>query len=168
MKEKILRPSHEEFVDLVKAEFFFLETKYGFRKKWHSTDHFHVTYFNEYLKIHVIGWGYGESASLIIFFGEEELPLYKYMTPFSKKLTTATGKKQLDDLKECAYRLKNECGEILEGNFTCLLPYRPFPDAEKIWQKRDYVEIVKQLQNINIPLSEAWKNRFEHAKKNVH
>ncbi|EJZ43757.1 hypothetical protein [Leptospira licerasiae] len=167
MKKPIVRPSHKEFVDLAETEFLFLEVEYSFRKEWDSVDAFHVTYSNSYLKIHIRGWSYGEYAYVTIFFGEEELPYHEYITSFSKKLTPTTGKNQLDDLKEYAYRLKFECREILEGNFTCLIPYRPFPNAEKVWRKRDYSEIVRQLQNVSLPLSEAWSNRLEHAKKNV-
>jgi hypothetical protein len=139
----------------------------GFKKKWSKDDAFSITYAYKSMSVHIWGWGYGESGHISLNIGEEKLPYHEYATPLNKKLTESTGKKQLDDLKEHAYRLKNECQQILKGDLSSLLPYRPFPNAENLWQKRAFAQIVQQLQNSKVPLTETWKNRYEHALKNA-
>jgi hypothetical protein len=99
--------------------------------------------------------------------GDEQLPFFRVMTPLTEKLLGTTGKPQLDDLQELALRLEKEGADFLRGDFTRMLPYRPFPYAEELWWKRDYSTLVDRLRKCEMPLSAEWQNRLEHASKNT-
>jgi hypothetical protein len=165
--KNILRPSHEEYVKFVEKEFSFLEIEFGYQNKWDAKDKFKVVYTGQSISVHIWGWGYGESGHISINLGEEQLPFTEFVTPFKKKLTESTGKPQLDDFKEYAYRLRNECQEILKGNLSPLDPYRPFPNAEKLWFDRAFAKIIELVESNKKPLSKKWQTRYEYALKNV-
>lgn len=167
MKKEIQRPSHTEYVKFVEDEFAFLESEYGYKKKWDDNDKYRVSYSGTIMSAHLWGWGYGESGHMSINLDKEELPYSEYVTSFDKKLTESTGKPQLDDFRECAYRLKNECQSILKGDLSVLDPYRPFPNAEELWFKRDFSMIIEQIEKNKKPLSKKWQNRYEYALKNA-
>jgi hypothetical protein len=166
MSREIQRPGHDEYVEFMEEEFRFLEKDYGFIKAWDKDDGFRVVYSGGKIRVHIWGWGYGESGHLSVNLGEEELPYSELVTSFQTNLTESTGKPQLDDLREHAYRLKNECAELLDGNLSVLIPYRPFPNAEELWFKREFSTIVELLQDVEEPLSDKWKTRYEYALKN--
>ena len=166
MKKEIKRPSHDEYAKFVESEFSFLETDYGFNKIWDQQDRFRVVYTGGQISVHVWGWDYGESGHVSLNLGNEELPYAKYVTSFERKLTESTGKRQLDDLKEHAHRLRFECKEILRGDLSSMLPLRPFPNAEELWFKRDFVKIIKNLKDSEKTLSPLWQSRYEYALKN--
>ncbi|MBN1609004.1 MAG: hypothetical protein JW940_20420 [Polyangiaceae bacterium] len=167
MRKQIQRPSHEQYVQFVEAEFGFLETEYGFNKKWDAEDQFRVVYSNGPMSVRVWGWGWGASGHMSLNLGDEELPYSQYVTSFDRKLTATTGKKQLDDLQERAFRLRNECQEILRGDLSSLVPFRPFPNAEELWSRRDFATLIERLRHTDQPLSPMWQNRYEYALKNV-
>ena len=167
MKKEIQRPSHEEYVKFVEGEFLFLETEYGYKKKWDENDRFRVVYSGSSISVHIWGWGYGESGHMSVNLDEEQLPYSECVTTFEKKLTESTGKPQLNDIKEYAFRLKNECGNILMGDLSVLEPFRPFPNAEELWFNREFSTIVQILGNAKQPLSKKWQARYEYALKNA-
>jgi len=167
MKTEIQRPSHEEYVAFVETRFQFLERDYGFRKVWDPEDKFRVVYSNHDLNVRIWGWGWGASGHLSVNLGDEALPFFRVMTPRTEKLLGTTGKPQLDDLQELAFRLEKEGADLLRGDFTRMLPYRPFPYAEELWQKRDYATLVDRLRKCETPLSPLWQNRLEYASKNA-
>jgi len=164
---KIQRPSHEEYVAFVETKFRFLEKDYGFRKVWDPQDKFRVVYSSHDLNVQIWGWGWGASGHLSVNIGNEELPFFRVMTPLTEKLLGTTGKPQLDDLQELAFRLEKEGADLLRGDFTRMLPYRPFPYAEELWRKRDYSTLVDRLRKCEMPLSPEWQNRLEYASKNA-
>jgi hypothetical protein len=163
---KIQRPSHDEYVRFVEAEFGFLETEYGFARAWDPNDDFRVAYSKGPMAVHIWGWGWGESGQMSLHLGDEELPFVRLVTPLDRKLTATTGKQQLDDLRERAYRLQHECQDVLRGDLSPLTPYRPFPRAEEVWLKRDFATLIKCLEHAE-QLSPMWQNRYEFALKNV-
>jgi len=167
MKKEVIRPSHSEYVKFVESEFSFLETLYGFNKVWNKTNRFQVRYSLNSISVSIWGWGYGESGHASISFKDEELPYFEYVTSFDRKLTEPTGKQQLDDLKEHAHRIRNECQTVLQGDLSVLDELRPFPKAEEFWAKRDYKTIVESLEKNKKPLSIKWQNRYEYAIKNA-
>ena len=166
MKTNFQRPSHAEFVSFVEDRFRFLEDDYGYSKAWDSRDDFRVVYSNQDLQVRIWGWGWGASGHVAFNLGDEELPFLRLATSLSESLHPKSDKPQLDDLQELAIRL-TECRDLLLGDLTRLLPYRPFPRAEEIWRKRDYPALVDHLNKCQTVLSPEWQNRFEHALKNI-
>jgi hypothetical protein len=166
MKPDIQRPSHDEYVSFVEERFRFLEQEYGFRKSWDTQDSFRVAYSNGDLRVQIWGWGWGASGHASLSLGDESLPYHRIVTPLSQRLLATTGKPQLDDLQELAIRFEKQCADLLRGDFTRLLPHRPFPRAEELWHKRDYATLVDRLRKCEVPLSPEWQNRFEYALKN--
>jgi hypothetical protein len=167
MKKALQRPTHEEYVAFVEEEFAFLQNEYGYKRRWDSTDSYRAVYSGPGISVHIWGWGYGASGHVSLMLGEEQLPYHEYVTPFDKKLAESTGKQQLNDLREHAHRLRNECAQLLRGDLSVLDPYRPFPNANELWHKRDYSKIVELLNNSRKPLSRKWQARYEHALKNA-
>ena len=168
MKKPIQRPSHDEYVRFVEDEFRFLEAELDFLKTWDSQDAFRVKYSKERIHVSIWGWGYGESGHAGIELDDEEIPYWYLTTPRTTKLSPPTGKSQLDDLREIAVRMRNECRDILLGDFTRLLPFRPFPHAEEMWRSRRWKELVVALDACSKPFNDLWANRYDHAVKNSH
>jgi len=164
---KIQRPSHDEYVRFVEAEFGFLETEYGFGRAWDPNDGFRVVYAKGSMAVRIWGWGWGASGHVSLHLGDEELPFARYVTPLDRKLTATTGKQQLDDLREQAYRLQHECQDVLRGDLSPFAPFRPFPGAEEVWRKRDFATLIRCLEHTEQPLSPMWQNRYEFALKNA-
>jgi len=167
MSKETLRPTHNEYVQFVEQEFRFLETDYLYVKAWDKKDEFHVAYSGPTISIHIWGWGYGESGHMSVNLGKEKLPHHELVTPIRTRLTESTGKPQLDDIREHAYRLQKECVELLDGDLSILSPFRPFPNADELWFNREFSTIIAFLSNVEEPLSETWKTRYEYALKNA-
>lgn len=167
MSRKIQRPTHDEYVQFVEQEFNFLESDYGYRKSWDKKDAFRVIYSGRRISVHIWGWGYGESGHMSVNLGAEELPYRDLVTSKLPEHIGSTGRQQLDDLREHAYRLKTDCQELLTGDLSVLAPYRPFPNADELWFNREFSTIVELLEKVDKPLAGKWKTRYEYALKNA-
>jgi hypothetical protein len=119
---------------------------------------------------------------------DEELPYFRITTPMNKKLTQSIGKPQLDDLSECAHRLRHECKDILDGDLSRLSEWRTwaaeqrqryedfrerdkmerfFAKAEVMWQSRDFGSLVAYLGPQERQLNVFWRRRYRYAQEHA-
>ena len=184
----IPRPSRDEFRNTVESLFGFLCAEYGYVSHWDNEDHFSVEYTKEPLVIRVYGSGWGAYGHVIMMIGEEHLPYHQITAPGNRRLTQSTGKPQLDDLSELAYRIRNECKDILSGDLSRLSDWRKwkaeqeqkvrdfsqrheterfFAKAEELWQPRRFSALVQYLHACESQLNPLWRRRYRYAQKHA-
>ena len=180
--------SPDEFRDTVETEFRFLSDKFQYKLSWDTDNPFEAIFTNSGIEIRVIGINYGFGATAILVSNGEEIPFWTLISKTDERFTPPTDKPQLDDLREYAYRLNNECQDILKGDFARLAEARQiiedqgkkineewqadikavfFSKAYELWKNKEFRELNLLLAESPYSLSGVWQKRFEYSKKHV-
>ncbi len=180
--------SPDEFRETVETEFRFLCDQFQYKLLWNAENPFEAIFTYRGTEIRVIGISYGFGAMASMVSDGDEIPFWTLTTKMNKRFTPSTNKPQLDDLREYAYRLKNECQDILRGDFSRVKEAQRiieeqrreldekrkadvkgmfFSKADKLWKNKNFRELKLVLSDSPYNLSEVWQKRFEYSKKHV-
>ena len=187
-KKEHLSASPTEFREAAETEFEYLCDRFGFRLSWNPKNPFEAIYSRGGIEIRVTGINYGFGAMASLISDGEEIPFWTLKPKMKGRFLPATNKPQLDDLREYAFFLKNECIDILKGDITRLETARIileehhnkldehrranvkgmfFSEADKLWKSKEFDKLNMILAESPYKLSKVWQKRFEYSKKNA-
>jgi hypothetical protein len=180
--------SPDEFRQTVECEFDFLCKEHGYELVWSNDNPFEATFEHGKMAFWVTGESYGFSAMVYASCGSKDMPLWPIMTKLTTRFTPRTDKPQLDDLRELAYRLKNECLDVVSGDLKRLDEVLAeieiqraqideqrqadkkgmfFSNADKLWKNKKYSDLITLLRKTDFKLSPVWLKRLEYAEKHA-
>ncbi len=178
----------DEFFHTVEIEFGFLGIEHGYKLTKPINEPFTVVYEKGSQLIRVTGINYGFGAHLEAWIDGEYLPLWPLMSDLSARTFPDTEKPQLDDLREHAWRLKQECADIVKGDFSRVDKIHEaigknrrsieekdqqakwvefFKVAEKFFNTKQFAECVERLSTSPYKLPPIWEGRLKYAMKHI-